>query len=110
MVGENASELIHTGMMVMQLGGTIGAFVQTVFNYPTLGDIYKHAADDGLRRLLRLRRQQDQVFSVADELESELKARIDRSQITSKTPGTEGNGHIARIDASSLQSDAPHVS
>jgi hypothetical protein len=27
--------------------------VQSVFNYPTLADIYKHAAEDGLGRLAR---------------------------------------------------------
>ncbi len=47
-VGENASELLHVGMMAMQFGGTINAFIDSVFNYPTLGDAYKYAAYDGL--------------------------------------------------------------
>lgn len=47
-VGENASELLHTGMMVMQFGGTINAFIDSVFNFPTLGEAYKYAAYDGL--------------------------------------------------------------
>jgi NAD(P) transhydrogenase len=54
-VGENASELVHTGMMAMQFGGTIEAFIDSVFNYPTLGDAYKYAAYDGLGNVARAR-------------------------------------------------------
>lgn len=54
-VGENASELLHVGMMVMQFGGTINAFIESVFNFPTLGDAYKYAAYDGLGNLARHR-------------------------------------------------------
>jgi NAD(P) transhydrogenase len=50
-VGENASELLHVGMMVMQFGGTISAFIDCVFNFPTLGEAYKYAAYDGLGNL-----------------------------------------------------------
>ncbi|MGH7164111.1 MAG: Si-specific NAD(P)(+) transhydrogenase [Nitrospiraceae bacterium] len=52
-IGEAASELVHVGMMVMQAGGTIDAFINAVFNYPTLGDAYKYAAYDGLGNLQR---------------------------------------------------------
>ncbi len=52
-VGDAASELLHVGMMVMQFGGTINAFIDSVFNYPTLGDAYKYAAYDGLGNLAR---------------------------------------------------------
>jgi NAD(P) transhydrogenase len=52
-VGENASELLHVGMMVMQFDGTINAFIDSVFNFPTLGDAYKYAAYDGLGNLAR---------------------------------------------------------
>jgi len=54
-VGENASELLHIGMMAMQLGGTINAFIDSVFNFPTLSDAYKYAAYDGLGNLARKR-------------------------------------------------------
>ena len=54
-VGENASELLHTGMMVMQFGGTINAFIECVFNFPTLSEAYKYAAYDGLGNLARKR-------------------------------------------------------
>ncbi|HWS73286.1 MAG TPA: FAD-dependent oxidoreductase, partial [Thermoanaerobaculia bacterium] len=52
-VGENASELLHVGMMVMQFGGTITAFIDSVFNFPTLGEAYKYAAYDGLGNVAR---------------------------------------------------------
>ncbi|MCU1227838.1 MAG: Soluble pyridine nucleotide transhydrogenase [Acidobacteria bacterium] len=50
-VGESASELLHTGMMAMQFGGTINAFIDSVFNFPTLGEAYKYAAYDALGSL-----------------------------------------------------------
>ena len=52
-VGENASELLHVGMMVMQFSGTITAFIDSVFNFPTLGEAYKYAAYDGLGNVAR---------------------------------------------------------
>jgi NAD(P) transhydrogenase len=52
-VGENASELLHIGMMVMQLDGTINAFIDSVFNFPTLSDAFKYAAYDGLGNVAR---------------------------------------------------------
>jgi NAD(P) transhydrogenase len=54
-VGENAAELVHTGMMVMQFGGTINAFIDGVFNFPTLSEAYKYAAYDGLGNVARKR-------------------------------------------------------
>ncbi len=52
-IGEDAAELIHVGLMVMLAGGTIDAFIDAVFNYPTLSDAYKYAAYDGLAALQR---------------------------------------------------------
>ncbi|MGK2858707.1 MAG: Si-specific NAD(P)(+) transhydrogenase [Thermoanaerobaculia bacterium] len=52
-VGESASELVHTGLMVMQFGGTINAFIDSVFNFPSLSEAYKYAAYDGLGRVAR---------------------------------------------------------
>ena len=54
-VGENASELLHVGMMVMQFGGTLNAFIDSVFNFPTLSEAYKYAAYDGLGNVARRR-------------------------------------------------------
>ena len=48
LIGEMSSELIHIGAQVMATGGTIDAFINAVYNYPTLADAYKYAAYDGL--------------------------------------------------------------
>jgi NAD(P) transhydrogenase len=50
-IGESATELIHTGMMVLEFGGKIDAFIEFVFNFPTLSEMYKYAAYDGLGNL-----------------------------------------------------------
>jgi NAD(P) transhydrogenase len=50
-IGDNASEIVHIGMMTMYFDGTIDAFIGSVFNYPTLSDIYKYAAYDALGNL-----------------------------------------------------------
>ena len=55
-VGERASELIHVGQMCMQFAGTIDAFIENVFNFPTISDAYKYAAYDGLQALERASR------------------------------------------------------
>jgi NAD(P) transhydrogenase len=54
-VGESASELLHIGMIVMQFNGTINAFIDCVFNFPTLSEAYKYAAYDGLGMINRKR-------------------------------------------------------
>jgi NAD(P) transhydrogenase len=50
-LGESATELIHLGMAVLEAGGTIDTFIELVFNYPTLSEMYKYAAYDGLGNL-----------------------------------------------------------
>jgi NAD(P) transhydrogenase len=47
-LGEMASELVHVGQGCLYFGGTLDYFIQSVFNYPTLGEAYKYAAYDGL--------------------------------------------------------------
>jgi NAD(P) transhydrogenase len=47
-VGEQATELVHIGMMAMLCGCTDDIFARACFNYPTLGDLYKHATYDAL--------------------------------------------------------------
>jgi len=47
-IGEQASELIHIGAQVLAAGATLDSFIEAVYNYPTLADIYKYAANDGL--------------------------------------------------------------
>ena len=49
-VGESASELVHIGQAVIELGGKVDYFTEQVFNYPTLAEIYKYAAFSGLNR------------------------------------------------------------
>jgi len=51
MIGENATELIHVGLIVMDKGLPIDEFIEQVFNYPTLSETYKYAAYDGLGNL-----------------------------------------------------------
>jgi NAD(P) transhydrogenase len=50
-IGESATELIHLGMMVLESGGAIDLFIDFVFNYPTLSEMYKYASYDGLGNL-----------------------------------------------------------
>lgn len=50
-IGEGASELIHIGQAVLNLGGTVDYFVENSFNYPTLAEGYKIAALDIWNRL-----------------------------------------------------------
>lgn len=54
-IGEMASELIHVGLACLFFNGTIDYFIQSVFNFPTLGEAYKYAAYDGLGNLARLK-------------------------------------------------------
>jgi NAD(P) transhydrogenase len=57
-IGERACELIHIGQACIYFGGTIDFFIQNVFNFPTLSDVYKYAAYDGLGNLQRARERQ----------------------------------------------------
>ncbi len=50
-VGEQASELIHIGQLVMNLQGNVRDLVKNVFNYPTLAECYKLAALDCVHQL-----------------------------------------------------------
>ena len=50
-VGESASELVHIGQLIMNLGGTVDDLVENVFNYPTLAECYKIAAQECVRSL-----------------------------------------------------------
>ncbi len=47
-IGEMASELVHVGSQILSANGTIDIFIQSVYNYPTLSEMYKYAAYDGL--------------------------------------------------------------
>ena len=56
-IGELAAELVHIGAQVMAVGGTIDAFIDAVYNYPSLSDSYKYAAYDGLGQRQAWRRE-----------------------------------------------------
>lgn len=47
-MGPIATELIHYGMSLVQDRKTLLQVISTVFNYPTLHDLYKYASYDGL--------------------------------------------------------------
>ncbi|MCO5065727.1 MAG: Si-specific NAD(P)(+) transhydrogenase [Rhizobiaceae bacterium] len=52
-VGEGATELVHIGQAVINLGGTVDFFVNNTFNYPTLAEAYKIAGLDAWNRMNR---------------------------------------------------------
>jgi NAD(P) transhydrogenase len=52
-MGRISSELIHYGLAIIQSEMIINAVVSTVFNYPTLYDLYKYACYDALGNLSR---------------------------------------------------------
>ena len=52
-IGVSAAELVHIGLIALQTECTIDMFVNTVFNYPSLSDVYKYAAYDGLGAVQR---------------------------------------------------------
>ena len=47
-MGEQATELIHIGLMALLAGAGAELFNRACFNYPTLGDLYKYATYDAL--------------------------------------------------------------
>jgi len=47
-IGEHAIEVVHIGLIAMLAGADADIFNRACFNYPTLGDLYKHAAYDAL--------------------------------------------------------------
>lgn len=50
-VGEGATELIHIGQAVLNLGGKLDFFIDNIFNYPTLAEAYKVAALDAWNKM-----------------------------------------------------------
>ena len=50
-IGTGATELIHIGQAVLDLGGGLDYFLRTVFNYPTLAECYKVAELDAHNKL-----------------------------------------------------------
>jgi NAD(P) transhydrogenase len=72
-VGEGATELIHIGQAVLNLGGGLDYFVENTFNYPTLAEAYKIAALDAFNRM-----PARAVASIIDEEREQPPARLTR--------------------------------
>jgi len=66
-VGEGATELIHIGQAVLNLGGGLDYFVENTFNYPTLAEAYKIAALDAFNRMPAKQASAD-AFDLRDRL------------------------------------------
>lgn len=47
-IGEGATELVHVGLMALMMNATSEVFIETCFNYPTLGQLYKYATYDAM--------------------------------------------------------------
>jgi NAD(P) transhydrogenase len=69
-VGEGATELVHIGQAVLNLGGTLDYFIENTFNYPTLAEAYKIAALDAFNRMPR---SQPSVADTQAKLEALIK-------------------------------------
>ena len=50
-IGEQATEIVHIGLMAMLTGSGVELFNRACFNYPTLGDLYKTAAYQAMLRI-----------------------------------------------------------
>ncbi len=53
-VGAQASELIHTAQAYLRSDGTAIDIAEAIWNYPTLSDLYRHAAMEALGAKMRL--------------------------------------------------------
>jgi NAD(P) transhydrogenase len=52
-IGEQATDLVHTGLAALLSGHGAEFFINTCFNYPTLSEMYKYAAYDAMGRSQR---------------------------------------------------------
>jgi len=53
-LGEQATELIHIGLLALMQKAKANLFIETCFNYPTLSELYKYATYDALGQRDRL--------------------------------------------------------
>jgi NAD(P) transhydrogenase len=49
-VGEMASEIVHVGLIALMVDADNELFIETCFNYPTLGQLYKYATYDAMQQ------------------------------------------------------------
>jgi NAD(P) transhydrogenase len=47
-IGTHASELVHIGQAFLRNGSDAWQIAETLYNYPTLSDLYRHAALEGI--------------------------------------------------------------
>ena len=52
-VGDGASELVHIGQAYLKMQATAFEIADSIYNYPTLSDLYRHAAQTAAGELLR---------------------------------------------------------
>jgi NAD(P) transhydrogenase len=52
-IGEQATDLVHTGLTALLLEQDANLFINTCYNYPTLSEMYKYATYDALGRKQR---------------------------------------------------------
>ncbi len=92
-IGTHATELIHIGQAVIALGGGLDYFLDAVFNYPTLAEVYKIAAHNAANRLRHVRRprseEEDRVDApvlVAEVPDRDDPRPVPTSRLTERTP------------------------
>ena len=61
-IGEQASELVHIGLVAMHAKAGADLFIETCFNYPTLGELYKYATYDALGKRAKQRGESHAPF------------------------------------------------
>jgi len=54
-LGEHATDLVHVGLIALLTESDAALFGRACFNYPTLGNLYKHATYDAARQCDHLR-------------------------------------------------------
>ena len=47
-IGEQATEIVHLGVLALLVNADVDLFIQACFNYPTLAELYKYAAYSAL--------------------------------------------------------------
>jgi NAD(P) transhydrogenase len=61
-IGEQASEVVHIGLIALYAQAGADLFIETCFNYPTLGELYKYATYDALGRRAKIRGESSAPF------------------------------------------------
>ena len=62
-VGHSASELVHIGQAYMKMQATAPEIAESLYNYPTLSDMYRHAALTAVSELAKRRRERRRLIS-----------------------------------------------